>query len=631
VSAATHLYRRKAMYYWRRRLPNALASWFHKRHLFLSLQTPDPSFARRLVVLLDAKLEEVVTAFEHAEMHLNPSQVDGLLRDVVTKHLNKLERMSAAAKSFPNFDASQAERDDRRAAWAYRLLHAQGACAVVRPTDETQMSADGLSAPDIAAVQDHLALLRNNDLVPTRHGILQNLLAANGAPGNASNLALAQDVYFRGMWMALAQSERRYGGKIVEADDIVDQIFRDRVRPSPAEPSLSDAMQPSPPDAFVPDRAGDHDPVQTKHDAVDDRFLSMADLLLRKRGKAERWSSKSKQQATQIFSLLARFMKEERALENMSAVKQKDLAALASFLETEIYKHHGKSKNDKNRSIAEMRIIALSKSEDLRGLEAGTLNRHLTFIDQLFDLAEAEGVDLDPKLKVTKLRAIDGTDERERDERLKLPLSKIEDLFAQPPFVNCAGWDRQSKQGAAGEALVFHGALYFIPMLIFYGGGRREEYCGLMTDDVIEGNGAHPYLHIAKNRFRRIKNGQSKRNIVIHPELIRLGFLRYVALIRSLGYELVFPDLFSPTTKSPLGNRYYKLFKPVLVAAGITEEGLGSHAIRHAFGAILKKSRCGKNFAPIFWAMLANRKRLSATASQPRSRPCTNSCARCRR
>lgn len=47
-------------------------------------------------------------------------------------------------------------------------------------------------------------------------------------------------------------------------------------------------------------------------------------------------------------------MKEERALENMSAVKQKDLAALVSFLETEIYKHHGKSKNDKNRSISDV-------------------------------------------------------------------------------------------------------------------------------------------------------------------------------------------------------------------------------------------------------------------------------------
>jgi integrase len=574
------------MYYWRRRLPNALASWIHKRHLFLSLQTPDPNFARRLVVLLDAKLEEVVTAFEHTEMHLTPPQVDGLLRNVVTTHLNKLERLSAAAKSFPEFDAAQAKRDDRRASWSYRLLHAQGSSAVVRPADEEQLLADGMTIADIAAIQNHLTMLRVNNLVPTRHGILQNLLDANGAPANAMNLATAQDVYFRGMWMALAQSERRYGGKIVEAGDFVDQILKDRVRSVPGEFEMpAERMHQS--QMSAPYTIEDS-PVQEEPDAVDDSFKTMADLLLRKRSKAERWTTKSKQQATQIFTLLARFMKEERALENMSAVKQKDLAALVSFLETEIYKHHGKGKNDKNHSISKMRMIALSKPENLRGLEAGTLNRHLTFIDQLFDLAEAEGVDLDPKLKVTKLRAIDSADERERDECLKLPLSKIEDLFAQPPFVNCADWDRQS-EGAAGESLVFHGALYFIPMLIFYGGGRREEYCGMMTDDVIEDNGAYPYLHIAKNKFRRIKNGQSKRNIVIHPELIRLGFLRYVALIRSLGYELVFPDLFSPTTKSPLGNRYYKIFKLVLIAAGITEEGLGSHALRHAFGAILKK------------------------------------------
>jgi hypothetical protein len=103
-------------------------------------------------------------------MLLTPPQVDGLLRDVVTKHLNKVERLSAAAKSFPNFNASHAERDDRRAASAYRLLHAQGPSAVVRPIDETQKSVNGMTAADIAVVQDHLAMLRINDLVPTRQG-----------------------------------------------------------------------------------------------------------------------------------------------------------------------------------------------------------------------------------------------------------------------------------------------------------------------------------------------------------------------------------------------------------------------------------------------------------------------------
>jgi integrase len=362
-------------------------------------------------------------------------------------------------------------------------------------------------------------------------------------------------------------------------------VFKDRVRLAPGRAEAGDATR------SRPAAASNQAPETADPYAVDDRFKSMADILIKKRLKEKRWTNKSKNQAEQIFTLMTRFMKEERSIENMSNVRQKDMAAFNSFLENDIYKHHGKSEKDKRRSIAELRIIALSKPEHLRGLEAGTLNRHLGFIDQLFDFAEAEGVELDPKLKVAKLRSVDTSDGRDRDERLKLPLPKIENLFKQPPFINCAAWDRLSEEGADGQSLVYHGALYFIPMMIFYGGGRREEYCGLMIEDVVENNGLHPYLHIAKNKYRRIKNAQSRRNIVLHPEIIRLGFLRYLSLIKSLGYDLVFPDLYSPTTKSPLGNRYYKLFKPVLIAAGITEDGLGSHALRHAFGAILKKKK----------------------------------------
>jgi hypothetical protein len=108
---------------------DAQENWFHKRYLFLSLRTADPIHDRRLVVLLDGKLEEIVTAFEQS--HLTPPQVDGLLRDVVTTHPHKLERLAAAAKSFSEFDAALAERDDRRVAWSCRLLHAQGPSPVV--------------------------------------------------------------------------------------------------------------------------------------------------------------------------------------------------------------------------------------------------------------------------------------------------------------------------------------------------------------------------------------------------------------------------------------------------------------------------------------------------------------------
>jgi hypothetical protein len=37
-----------------------------------------------------------------------------------------------------------------------------------------------------------------------------------------------------------------------------------------------------------------------------------------------------------------------------------------------------------------------------------------------------------------------------------------------------------------------------------------------------------------------------------------------------------------------LGNKFYKEFKPILIACGVEEDGLAVHAVRHLFGAVLK-------------------------------------------
>ncbi|SHH72839.1 hypothetical protein [Bradyrhizobium erythrophlei] len=129
-------------------------------------------------------------------------------------------------------------------------------------------------------------------------------------------------------------------------------------------------------------------------------------------------------------------------------------------------------------------------------------------------------------------------------------------IYRTAPFNNCASWDALEEPGAIGAQQIFHCALYFVPILIYYTGCRREELCGAMVDDVIFDNGEIPYLHIAKNEGRRIKNAQSQRNIPLHPEAIRLNFLAYVKEIKALGYKLLFPDLFSPTSSSCAVERH---------------------------------------------------------------------------
>jgi hypothetical protein len=86
----------------------------------------DTVFDWRLAVLLDAKLEQIVMAFEQADLHVISQQVDGLLRDVGKTHLDQPELLAAAGKSCSTFDTYHAKRDDCRAEWTYRLPHSQG-------------------------------------------------------------------------------------------------------------------------------------------------------------------------------------------------------------------------------------------------------------------------------------------------------------------------------------------------------------------------------------------------------------------------------------------------------------------------------------------------------------------------
>lgn len=582
---AFHIFRRDAVYYWRRRPPRALANLLDRTHLFLSLKTTSHVVARRLAAQLDLILEDAAMLADSADPHLSGSQIETMLRGIVDGHLSKLDRVAFAAKCAPGFDPERAKREDKRAFWTYALLDAQGFTAVVRAEDRLDMSADGLSDADIEAVQDHLAMLRINDLVPTNHHILRRMIEGVQAVPTAMNMDVAQGIYFRGMKLALAGIDRRYGGNRVEDTGFVDRIIlakNDPAVPAAAVVTDSDPHRDSPRETL---------PIGTR--------LAMADLegftekLIAVNAKQEHWDDKTQRQVRSISNLFVKFMLQDQHVEDLQLVDEAHLGAFVDFLSFDIYMNYGKSAKDEERTITELRAVALTHAKSKRGIEGDTINRHLGNLGQIFSYAAARGVKPLARIDLTKFR-VKGKKGRARNARAKLPLEQAAAIFRAPVFNNCAGWNALETPGSEGQSLVFHCALYFVPILIFYTGCRREELCGLMVDDVILDNGDIPYLHIAKNERRRIKNPQSQRNVPLHPEVLRLNFVAYVKAIKALGYRLLFPDLYSPSTSSPLGDRFYKDFKPVLESVGVTEKGLGAHAVRHLFGAQLKKKLVAK-------------------------------------
>ncbi len=539
----------------------------------MSLRTTKLSVARRLANKLDAIFEDAAMLAEEAKFDLTQAQLDGMLRSVVTTHLGKLERIAATAKSFEGFDPDRAIADDKRVLWVYRLLDAQGSFAVVRPADRAIMLADGMSAGDVEAVVDHLAMLRVNELVPTKTHILRRLLDQVDAQPNAMNLSQTQSVYFRGMKLALAAVERRYGGERPEDQSFVNRLVTSPIvasfeaRPIQNEPAAEETLPQS---------------LHVKE------LLKFVEGIVAGKAKDDLWDEKTQRQVRSIADLLVKFLLQDQRIDDLNLVRQENMARFVDFLRHDVYTHYGRSSRDKHRTIAELREVAAEKGQNKRGIERDTLNRHLGFLGQIFGYASVRGANALDKIDLSKLR-VKGKSKRARNARPKLEIDKLKAVFATPPFNNRAGWDRLTEPGIENVSVIFHCALYFVPILIYYTGCRREELCGLMVDEVIVDNGNIPYLHIAKNARRRIKNDQSQRNIPLHTEVLRLNFLQYVDAIKSLGYDLLFPDLFSPSSRSPLGDRFYKEFKPILMTAGVTEEGLGAHAVRHLFGAQPKK------------------------------------------
>jgi hypothetical protein len=99
------------VYYSRRRLPPALAGRGNRGHVFLSLRTWSPDRARRLAPQLDAAFAEVTMSAETS--FLSASQLDAMLREVIATHSAKLDRIVAAGKSEPEFNAAEAARMDQ--------------------------------------------------------------------------------------------------------------------------------------------------------------------------------------------------------------------------------------------------------------------------------------------------------------------------------------------------------------------------------------------------------------------------------------------------------------------------------------------------------------------------------------
>jgi integrase len=165
-----------------------------------------------------------------------------------------------------------------------------------------------------------------------------------------------------------------------------------------------------------------------------------------------------------------------------------------------------------------------------------------------------------------------------RGERARFSTDELRLLFNLPVWNGCDGEDNRLSPGE----FTFHDASYWVPMLALYHGPRREEYCGLLVSE-IEADAEIPAIRIEPNSVRGLKNPESKRRIPVHPELIRLGFLGYVAALKDIGHVLLFPELKAAAASTPMGDVFDESWQDMRLAAlpSAKEDGKVLHSLRH--------------------------------------------------
>ncbi|MEF2553130.1 DUF6538 domain-containing protein [Aurantimonas sp. A2-1-M11] len=593
MGIATGLERRGAVYYWRKRLPDRLAQRIGLTHVKLSLRTKEAQAARYLGACLNAKAADLLMTQLPS---MTREQLETIFRSTFEQHSRKLALLADFSRTEDGFSADVDIAEEVAMGRAYCLFAKKGPSATINDQDRRRYREKGMSEDAMRHVEVAVDRMKRTGEAQPSGFRLAKAIEAAGAEVTAGTRVAAQPIYLRALGEALLRTKDRYEDDPLDFDGLIASltavthgqegegrilaktgpVHRDKDSVSQGDGKGHSSADNAPAGPVFPAVSMSSGEAQTVQ-AVGAKLIAtkQADKL---------WDIKTARQANMIFDLFERFLKEEARVLALSDIRQHHLDAFEGFLR-QLHKAYGKSPKDRTRTIAELRRESEQRPGSERGLSGATRNRHLTFLGQLLRRAKSAGIAIDPQLDLTEFRARKLG--RGRNDRSVPLLDEIETFFWQPVFTGCAGWDKMDVKGEH----VLHRAAFFGPLLAHYQGMRREEYCGLAVDDIVADNGGAPYVHVCVNEFRRLKNVQSIRNLALHPELIRLNFLEYLRAIQGLGYRRLFPDLYSPSSRSPLGDRLYDELLPALRRSGFTP-----HQIRHFFNNDLKQKRVSAEF-----------------------------------
>jgi len=242
------------------------------------------------------------------------------------------------------------------------------------------------------------------------------------------------------------------------------------------------------------------------------------------------------------------------------------------------------AKRHPTRSI--LAIVELAeRGKAGRPMSPATVNGYMAKFRAALNYAVIEGwIDRNP---ARGLRVIDPV--RAKDKRLPFSAAQLRLIFDAPLYRGCL--DDQDGYAVPGTARPRR-ARFWIPLLALFAGLRMNEACQLEPSDVQTLEGI-PCITVTPRSVngpsKRIKTAASERLVPVHPILVQLGFLDFVADAHEHRRGRLFHEL-SAGSSGYVSDPFSKWFRRFLARAGAAEPRTCFHSFRHCFRDALREA-----------------------------------------
>jgi integrase len=220
------------------------------------------------------------------------------------------------------------------------------------------------------------------------------------------------------------------------------------------------------------------------------------------------------------------------------------------------------------------------KNPSVPRVSAGTVNKQLGAVQAIASWGYHHGLVPDDAQWSDPFK--DMRLEEEQSTRAPFDAKDLKAIFNDPLFTK-----HELPDGARGDAGVW------LPLLALFAGARQAEVAGLRASDITQEAGLRSsVIRIVADQKagRRLKSKPSERIVPVHPQLVKLGFLKYVAKRHTEGERAwLFPTV-APSVRggrsawSKWWNRYLSEH------IGIKDKDKVFHSFRHSFQDALRRA-----------------------------------------